>query len=323
MSQQRKNRLYLWAGILTALHLRLWLQKGYLFRNAHNIDNNIGYTDPEISSLLIKKKILEDYESLLIHDDQQLYDHLRRMIEQPPAMKAHHHPINPDIPAWINVTSYNRTESNLRALCSSTYKGTFVEIGAQDGLWLSNTWWLEATMGWRGLLVEGDPKNYANLRESPRLSPTLPTCACEGKSARMEKMLRIKHPAPITSDIGKTQRGRTMLAKFATPTDLYLGETWNATCYPLMSVLAASGYKKIDLLVFDTAGGGYEMMEDFLLSNDELGNPYKVQVILYQDSSVLRSNTLPQDVQNFGYTYVLIDSSHHLLIHKSMTFSVV
>lgn len=54
--------------------------------------------------------------------------------------------------------------------------GVFVEVGAQDGLWLSNTWWLEAERGWRGLLIEADPQNYLNLRMAPRNSTTLAAC---------------------------------------------------------------------------------------------------------------------------------------------------
>ena len=52
----------------------------------------------------------------------------------------------------------------------------FVEVGAQDGLWLSNTWWLEAVMGWRGLLIEADPHNYLKLKNSPRTAVTFQGC---------------------------------------------------------------------------------------------------------------------------------------------------
>ncbi len=56
----------------------------------------------------------------------------------------------------------------------------FVEVGAQDGLWLSNTWWLEAERDWRGLLIEADPHNYHRLRMSPRNSTTLSACVTSG-----------------------------------------------------------------------------------------------------------------------------------------------
>jgi len=41
--------------------------------------------------------------------------------------------------------------------------GTFLEIGALDGVRFSNTAVLEKCLGWTGLLVEANPQNYHNL----------------------------------------------------------------------------------------------------------------------------------------------------------------
>lgn len=45
----------------------------------------------------------------------------------------------------------------------SVRDGTFIEMGALDGERYSNTWFFEKEMGWRGLLIEGSPKNYEKL----------------------------------------------------------------------------------------------------------------------------------------------------------------
>ena len=42
----------------------------------------------------------------------------------------------------------------------------FVEAGALDGLFFSNSAWLESTLGWKGLLVEADPVNFVKLKVS-------------------------------------------------------------------------------------------------------------------------------------------------------------
>ena len=44
--------------------------------------------------------------------------------------------------------------------------GSFVEIGALDGVRLSNTYMLEHCLGWRGLLIEGNPTNYRHLEQN-------------------------------------------------------------------------------------------------------------------------------------------------------------
>ena len=42
-------------------------------------------------------------------------------------------------------------------------RGSFVELGAYDGLSNSNTFMLERCFAWRGLLIEASPSNYKML----------------------------------------------------------------------------------------------------------------------------------------------------------------
>ena len=46
--------------------------------------------------------------------------------------------------------------------------GTFVEMGALDGLTYSNTLVLERCFNWTGVLLEANPANYAKLLRSKR-----------------------------------------------------------------------------------------------------------------------------------------------------------
>src|SRR5919198_879458 len=56
-------------------------------------------------------------------------------------------------------------------------RGIFVELGAFDGLNQSNTAWLEAKRGWRGILIEPIPEAYEQcVRNRPRA--TVVNCAC-------------------------------------------------------------------------------------------------------------------------------------------------
>ena len=49
-------------------------------------------------------------------------------------------------------------------------RGVFVEAGANDGVWQSNTYRLERLNGWRGLLVEGIPELAAACAKNRRRS---------------------------------------------------------------------------------------------------------------------------------------------------------
>jgi len=59
--------------------------------------------------------------------------------------------------------------------------GSFVEIGALDGVTFSNTIALERCLGWRGLLIEGNPINYRQLASSGRLSQKVHRAVCSGR----------------------------------------------------------------------------------------------------------------------------------------------
>ena len=50
--------------------------------------------------------------------------------------------------------------------------GTFVELGALDGVTYSNTRVLEQCYGWHGLLIEANPTNFAKLQRSGRAATT-------------------------------------------------------------------------------------------------------------------------------------------------------
>jgi FkbM family methyltransferase len=45
-------------------------------------------------------------------------------------------------------------------------RGSFVELGAFDGLTFSNTWVLERCFGWRGVLIEANPRSFSRLQQS-------------------------------------------------------------------------------------------------------------------------------------------------------------
>lgn len=54
--------------------------------------------------------------------------------------------------------------------------GFFIECGALDGEFHSNTLYLERYLGWKGLLVEADPKNVALVKQTNRKAWFVPTC---------------------------------------------------------------------------------------------------------------------------------------------------
>ena len=54
----------------------------------------------------------------------------------------------------------------------------FVELGALDGVSLSNTIMLERCFNWTGLLIEASPRNFAGLRNAPRTAAKVHSAVC-------------------------------------------------------------------------------------------------------------------------------------------------
>ena len=74
---------------------------------------------------------------------------------------------------------YETFFKNYSSSSTTTSVGTYVEIGAYNGRLESNTRFFDLCLGWKGLLVEGNPDNYqgtiANRRYAHRMS-LAPSC---------------------------------------------------------------------------------------------------------------------------------------------------
>ena len=123
--------------------------------------------------------------------------------------------------------------------------GTFVEIGAFDGITGSNTIMLEMCLGWRGVLIEANPDNYRQASTtSGRKSPVVHSAICDQEEGAT---------ATISIDGGQTsgmlkrltagrQKGRA-------------NAVVQVPCRPLKTILAKHGYDgNIDFLSLDVEG---------------------------------------------------------------------
>ena len=69
-----------------------------------------------------------------------------------------------------------RQDAVAHRLLANKTGGFFVEMGANDGVFLSNTLWLERQQSWSGLLIEAQPSQCAKLYKLHRHAHVL--CAC-------------------------------------------------------------------------------------------------------------------------------------------------
>lgn len=72
---------------------------------------------------------------------------------------------HPEFSQWIEGKEQGRVELKILPYLKNIENGFFVEAGALDGLFMSNTKILE-DLGWNGLLIEPSPKAYRKCKEN-------------------------------------------------------------------------------------------------------------------------------------------------------------
>ena len=78
---------------------------------------------------------------------------------------------------------YSQLNQDLWVLKELGYKknGTFLDIGAHDGINLSNTYLLEKDYGWNGLCIDANPDTFEKLKQNRN------TCVCSLLSEQKNK----------------------------------------------------------------------------------------------------------------------------------------
>jgi FkbM family methyltransferase len=142
-------------------------------------------------------------------------------------------------------------------------EGYFVEFGATDGRSLSNTWYLEKSFGWKGILAEPNPAWHAELRQN-RPSAEIDTRAVYTRSGDKVSFL-----AGDLQEIGSLEKyaQRDFHAHRRAGTASIEVET--ISLCDLLKEHAAPEH--IDYMSIDTEGGEYEILRAFDFSQHTVG----------------------------------------------------
>ena len=126
--------------------------------------------------------------------------------------------------------------------------GTFVELGALDGLKYSNTFVLERCFNWTGVLIEANPASFEQLRLAPRpLSSKIHSAVCSGTGTVL--MTRARALSPMAADIDVLHK--TFAAN----------ETYAVPCRSLESIVRGAGFNSVDFLSLDVQGAEYKVLK--------------------------------------------------------------
>jgi FkbM family methyltransferase len=195
-------------------------------------------------------------------------------------------------------------------LFGRTLRGTFVEAGAVDGLFLSTTHFLEA-VGWTGLLVEPFPDMAERCRVNRPKSTTV--TAALGSESKAEIAFHATGPDPehaALSFASTNEEHRAHLdAKGIRPTAV------TTTLSRLSDLLDEHlpGHGTLDVLVLDVEGAELDAVRG--IDHDR----HRFRAVLVEDLTRGENPAARRELQRFGYRYITTLFENDLLIHGTET----
>lgn len=127
--------------------------------------------------------------------------------------------------------------------------GTFLEMGALDGLMYSNTYFFENEANWTGMMIEGSPKNFAALVRNRPDTINLNAMICESdtKLHWIESGNAIGGAWEFMPQAFRKEKHGDLTAE-------NVAKLPTVPCVSLANVLARFGIQHVDLLSLDVEG---------------------------------------------------------------------
>ncbi|MPC12298.1 hypothetical protein E2C01_004982 [Portunus trituberculatus] len=228
--------------------------------------NNYGLSLLPWASHACGQECLESYMSgPPLPYDTDILEVIRQKYLVPPPRRPVTGAFDINEPVWARLVDWNLMQQKLLQIWEGESPGVFVEVGAADGEFMSQTLMLERNLSWTGLLVEPDPRSYAILQQNRRNAWTSPLyrgqdsnpCAwrplgsqsTHGSTRRFWLRYLEKD---LPEHFQQLMRARSKLNDEILTGDEERGSTITVPCVPLSTLLLAARITTIDLLTVAT-----------------------------------------------------------------------
>ena len=143
--------------------------------------------------------------------------------------------------------------------------GSFLEIGANDGVSVSQTFGLERCLGWSGLLVEAVSSTFEQLQRAPRSPRTrkIRSAVCNQTDGGMLRFTRASGTGSAVNLAIDSSANKAYLDLWSKRWKvLNLSDTEEVPCKPLGSIMDDAGFHdRIDFLSLDVQGAEATVLE--------------------------------------------------------------
>jgi len=222
-----------------------------------------------------------------IHDHDTAVELFRTFMLNPP--------VPPSVPYSKNIQDGTGTtpyfsqldqDRQVDAFLNGQRGGFFVEVGAYDGVTMSNSLFFEKSRNWTGLLIEANPRAYRELLATDRKA--LSTSACISLSGHVEIGVDFLAHGMI-GGYGKdrfnttlnTTKGRKLGKDKLTNPYVY---SVKANCFPLNVMMEAVEVDRIDMFSLDVEGAEL----DVLKSIDWDGGGLMIRLLIIEHNGVAK-----------------------------------
>lgn len=181
-------------------------------------------------------------------------------------------------------------------------KGVFIDIGANDGKTLSNTYFLEKELSWSGLAIEPSPKVFKRL-EVNRNCLLLNACISD-KSGTAEFLELSGHTEMLSGLTDKFHQKH--LKRIDNEIEEFSGEKnyIQVPCYRLEDVMKEYKLNKIDYLNIDIEGGELDLLKSINF------NDIVIDVIGVENN--YKEDKIKNYLYQYGYSLIAIVGSDEM-----------
>jgi FkbM family methyltransferase len=135
--------------------------------------------------------------------------------------------------------------------------GSFLEMGALDGVRYSNSYFFEKELSWVGLLVEGNPKNYQFLEKNRPNAFVANAMVCSSSA----DLHFVEHPDSAINGIWEFMSPKFRERFYPDMTPDRLAKATRVPCLPLGDLLDYFKVEHVDLFSLDVEGAEASVLE--------------------------------------------------------------
>lgn len=171
-------------------------------------------------------------------------------------------------------------------------RGFYVEVGANDGVTLSNTYLFEG-LGWDGLLIEADPLQADKCR-SLRPRAQVINCAAVAPDSPSVVTFEVAASFPVLSSLKLENQALENLQEWYGCQDI---RRITVQARTLDSVLTECRVSHIDFVTIDVEGFEYDVLRGFNLRQ------WKPEVLILERNTILPDPRIMHDLHRSGYEF--------------------